>query len=489
MGEQQSRKATLDLADAQLDALLVQAGALAAREIRAARDGPIFAEPPSAERLERVLDSRAELPLDGEPLDDLLESCAAVLAAGRRTGPAFFGYVFSPASPIGVAADLLASAADQNVTSWRSAPAATQMERITVRWLGQLVGFAADAAGILVSGGSMANLTALLVALRAHAQPDADRRTLTAYASEDAHFSIDKAAAVIGVALRHVGADAGRRLDVPALRDAIAADRRAGRQPFCVVGSAGTTSTGAVDGLDAIATIAEDEGLWLHVDGAYGALAAADQASRPLFSGIDRADSLSIDAHKWLYAPVDCGALLVRDAEAGPRAFGSLDAAYVRVRAEEGPESFAFWDHGIELSRRFRALKLWMTLRYYGARHIADAIAEDIAMAAYMGDLVREREHLELLTEPSLSVCCFRHVPAGMAEAALDRHNERLLGALQRDGRAYLSNATVDGRFTLRACITNFRTTRHDIDRTVQLVCDLGSALTAHGTASGARGW
>jgi aromatic-L-amino-acid decarboxylase len=480
MGEQRSRRATLDLADADLEGLLARAAMLAEREIRAARDGPIFGEPPSAERLDRLLDGQAELPLDGESLEDLLECCDAVLAAGRRTAPGFFGYVFSPPSPpspIGVAADLLASAADQNVTSWRSAPAATEVEHIAVRWLGELVGFASDAAGILVSGGSMANLTALLVAFRARSRPDADRRMLTAYASEEAHFSIARAAAAIGVELRSVGVDNGWRLDVRKLREAIDADRGAGRQPFCVVGTAGTTATGAVDEIGAIASVAEEEGLWLHIDGAYGALAAADPAHRHLFLGIDRADSLSIDAHKWLYVPVDCGALLVRAAEQSVTAFGSDGATYVRVLADEAVESFAFWDHGLELSRRFRALKVWMTLRYYGARRIASAIAEDIAMATHMADLVRGSDDLELLAEPSLSICCFRHAPPGMPQAALDRHNEQLLRALQHDGRAYLSNATVDGQFALRACVTNFRTTRHDIDRTVRLVRELGDRL------------
>ena len=475
MLNERSPQATLDLADEELEALLAGASALAAREIRATRTGPLYAETPSAERLEQLLDSDAELPLEGQPLDDLLESCGAVLAAGRRTAPAFFGYVFSPPSPIGVAADLLASAADQNVTSWRSAPAATHVERITLRWLGELVGFAPDAAGVLVSGGSMANLTALLIALRARSQPDADRRVLTVYVSEDTHFSVAKAAAAIGVVPRTVAVDADRRLAMDALREAIAADRRAGRQPFCVVGSAGTTATGAVDRLDALATLAEEEGLWLHVDGAYGALAAADPASRHLFSGIERADSLSLDAHKWLYVPVDCGVLLLRAADAGRNAFGSQDAGFVRVLADEAAELYAFWDHGLELSRRFRALKLWMTLRYYGARRLAAAIAEDIAMAGYMADRVRAADDLELLTEPSLSVCCFRHTPPNVAPAALNEHNEHLLKALQRDGRAYVSNATIDGQFALRACVTNFRTTRADVDRTLALVRELGS--------------
>lgn len=471
------RKATLDLADGELQALMAGVCALAEKEIRAARDGPIFAEPPSSERLALLFEGDRELPLDGEPLDDLLMACGEVLAAGRRTGPGFFGYVFSPPSPIGVAADFLASAADQNVTSWRSAPAATEVEHVVVRWLGALVGFAEEPAGLLVSGGSAANLTALLVALRARTEAEVDRRLLTAYTSEEGHFSVAKAAGVIGVQVRRVAVDDGRRLDALKLREAIAADRRAGFEPFCVVATAGSTATGAVDQIDAIASVAAEHGLWLHVDGAYGALAAADPASRHLFAGIERADSLSLDLHKWLYVPIDCGTLLVRDAAATANAFGSGADDYVRVLATQETESFAFWDHGLELSRRFRALKAWMTLRYYGTRRIAAAIGEDIAMAAHMAELVRKGDDLELLTGPSLSTCCFRHVSPGTPEAALNGHNERLLEALQHDGRVYLSNATVDGRFALRACVTNFRTTRADIERTLEVVRELGARL------------
>jgi aromatic-L-amino-acid decarboxylase len=473
------RRATLDLPGAELAALLSSVTELAEREIRATRHGPVFAEPPSAERIAPVLGDPDEPPLEGEPLEALLEACGAVLGAGRRTAPGFFGYVFSPPSPIGVAADMLAAAADQNVTSWRSAPAATQVERTVIRWLGKLVGFADPATGMLVSGGSAANLTALLLAMAACSEPDADRRLLRVYVSEETHFSIAKAAAVLGVRLRRVPVDPACRLDATALDRAITDDLGAGLHPFCVVGTAGTTATGAVDPLNALADIADGRGLWLHVDGAYGALAAVAASLRPQFAGLERASSLSLDPHKWLYVPVDCGALLLRDPAAAARAFGSGADDYVRVLAEGDVESFAFWEHGLELSRPFRALKVWMTLRHYGARRIAASIAEDIAVAAHLAECVRADEQLELLAEPSLSICCFRHVPPEMPEAELDGHNERLLEALQRDGRVYLSNATVDGRLALRACITNFRTTKANAERTVGIVRELGERMAA----------
>src|SRR5262245_34533020 len=263
----------LDLEREDLDAVFARAAASAAAELDAARRGPVYASAPSAAKLHALLDE--PLPVDGAPLDDVLDACGAVLASGRRTAPGFFGYVQSPPAPVGVMGDLLASAADQNVTSWRSAPAAAHVERLAVRWLGQLVGFDDDAAGLMVSGGSAANLTALLIAIRTRAAPDADRRALVVYVSDEGHFSVAEAAAAPGLAVCRVPGDGAWRLDAGALRDAIAADARAGQTALCIVASAGTTATGAVDPLDDAADVAAAHGLWFHVDGAYGAPAAA----------------------------------------------------------------------------------------------------------------------------------------------------------------------------------------------------------------------
>jgi aromatic-L-amino-acid/L-tryptophan decarboxylase len=473
MGGSDRREVSLDLPGEGFRALLAGVTALAEREVAAARSGLVFERPPYALEVDRIVGADRRLPADGESVEELLAACAAVLTAGRRTTPTFFGYVQSPPAPVGVAADLLASAADQNLTSWRSGPAAVAVEHQTLRWLGEFVGFDSAATGILLSGGSAANLTALLVALRAVTGPNDDRRAMRVYASADTHFSVAKAAAALGVGLAPVTVDRDGRLEPAALRTAIASDRAAGLLPVCVVANAGTTSTGAVDPLDAVATIAADADVWLHVDGAYGAPAAADPACRQLFRGLHRADSLCIDAHKWLYAPVDCSALLLHDAAATARAFGAGADDYVRILATQPAETFAFWDHGLELSRRFRALKLWATLRFHGARRLAAAIGEDIRLAAHLAELVAEAQDFELLAGPGLSICCFRHAPKHLDEPALDAHNERILQALQHDGRIYLSNANVDGRFALRACITNFRTTPADVERVLTVVREL----------------
>jgi glutamate/tyrosine decarboxylase-like PLP-dependent enzyme len=254
-------------------------------------------------------------------------------------------------------------------------------------------------------------------------------------------------------------------------------------KPFCVAASGGTVNSGAVDPLHDIAEVAKEFGLWFHVDGAYGALAALDETKRPLFRGIEQADSVSLDPHKWLYVPIDSGCLLFRD-EARARAVFSFEGAdYIKIHEQATDEAFAFWNYGPELSRRFRALKIWLTLRYYGVRRIAQAIKEDNALAAYLAAQVEAATDFELLEPPELSICCFRYLPAALQEelqqgegtdtaieAKLDQLNTNIMNMVQRGGRAYLSSATIRGKFALRACITNFRTTRADIDQTLEII-------------------
>jgi glutamate/tyrosine decarboxylase-like PLP-dependent enzyme len=317
---------------------------------------------------------------------------------------------------------------------------------------------------------------------------------MTVYASDQVHFSIIKAADILGLghqSVRLIPSDARFCVEIAALREAIERDQRQGLKPFCVVGSAGTAATGAIDSLIEIGKIAREYDLWFHVDGAYGAPAAMIGEQKPAFAGLELADSVSLDPHKWLYTPVDCGCLLFRDPGPARKAF-TAEADYVKVHELAEIESFAFWDYGIELSRRFRALKVWLTLKYYGAQRIASAIADDIAMANYMAESVRRDSRLELLAPIQLSICCFRYVPAELrtqleasisdaereqVEAKINRVNEQIMYRVQRGGQAYLSNAMLRGQFALRACIINFRTTREDIELTLQAVRDVAQQV------------
>src|SRR5215217_484923 len=429
----------------------------------------------------------ADLSSEGRPLDQLLEECRTIMDLSRHNGhPRFFGYVASPATPIGAYADLIASALNANITCWRSGPAGTEVERMVVRWLGALIDYDRDAKGLLTSGGSMANMIALLIAQRRKSGVNTSRQGLwnagppmTLYASEEVHLSIAKAADILGFGRDHVrviACDERQRMRVDLLRQKIEDDRREGLRPFCVVGSAGTTNTGAVDPLAELADVAAEFDLWFHVDGAYGAPGSLDERKKHLFAGLERADSVSLDPHKWLYVPVDAGCLLFHDADAARAPFSAEDADYIKTHGYADEEAFAFWDYGVELSRRFRALKVWMTLQYYGSRRIAAAISEDIALAAYLGELVSSADDFELLAPVELSICCFRYVAS---DADLDRLNERIMEVVQKGGRAYLSNATVNGKFALRACITNFRTTKTDIEETIAAVREAAKKLDA----------
>lgn len=486
-----TERASLDLSPGAMRELSEQASALVANYFATISDLPVFPNT-TAEELAARFDST--LPLQGEALETLFADCRKIMEASRHNGhPRFFGYVASPATPAGAFADLIASALNANVTSWRSGPAATEIERTVVRWLGSLVGFSDDAHGLLTSGGSMANLSALFIAQRTRSQTETSRTGLwsagapmTIYASDQVHLSIPKAADILGLGRDHVRmvkSDERFRLDIRDLRQSIESDRRNGLRPFCVVASAGTVGTGAIDSLAEVANVAGENDLWFHIDGAYGAFGAMVDRKRELFAGIERADSLSLDPHKWLYTPIDCGCLLFRDPGRARAAF-STAADYIKVQEQTETESFAFWDYGIELSRRFRALKIWLTLRHYGVRRIAAAIEHDILLAQYMAERIESAADFELLAPVELSICCFRYLPPELRarlssadekeqssiNAGLDQLNARVMHAVQRGGRAYLSNASIRDRFALRACIINFRTTRADIDATLDIV-------------------
>ena len=431
-----------------------------------------------------------ELSSEGRTVQQLIEECRTVMDLSRHNGhPRFFGYVASPSTPIGAYGDLIASALNANITCWRSGPAGTELERMVVRWLGALINYDNDAKGLLTSGGSMANMIALLIAHRRKSLVNTSREGLwstgapmTIYASEEVHMSIAKGADILGFGrnyVRMIACDERQRMRVDLLKEKIASDLRAGLRPFCVVGSAGTVNTGVVDPLSAIADVAKEFDLWFHVDGAYGAPGSLDESKKPLFAGLERADSVSLDPHKWLYVPVDAGCLLFRNDAAARAAFSTEDADYIKTHGYTDEEAFAFWDYGVELSRRFRALKVWLTLQYYGRRRIAQAISEDIALAAYLGETVSSANDFELLSPVELSICCFRYVPQrGMSDQELDQLNEKIMELVQKGGRAYLSNATVNGKFALRACITNFRTTKADIDETIAAVREAAEDLT-----------
>jgi aromatic-L-amino-acid decarboxylase len=429
------------------------------------------------------------LPETGADFNELLDVFRdVILPFNRHNGhPRFFGYVASPGTAVAAIADMLASALNSNVTSWRSSPASTEIERLAIDWIKQLLDYPADAAGLFVSGGSMANFSGLAAArsVKAPQSVTADGmhslgRAMRIYMSEEGHHSITKAAGLLGIGhknVRLVRVDNRFRMDIDDLTRKIEEDSGDGHLPLCVVASAGTVSTGAFDSLGDVADVARAYNLWMHVDASYGGFAVMAGSAAPFFDRIGEADSISLDPHKWLYLPVDCGCVLYRDPAAARAAFAH-DAEYTRVLEREPDEAFAFWDYGPELSRRFRALKVWMMLKNVGTRALGEAIEKNIVCANHLARLVEASEDFEMLAPVGLSVFCFRYVPPSVRQElegtsreraeeinlALDVMNERVMVELQREGDAYLSNARVQGRFALRGCVLNYRTTERDME-------------------------
>ena len=431
-------------------------------------------QPPIGERIRALTALR--LPEGPSPALDVLDDAALALDESiAQPRPRFFAFVGSSALEIAVIGDALASCFDPNLAAW--AAAATEIERQTVDWVASFVGYPAQA-GSFTSGGTISNMTALAAA-RERALPGARRdglqgRRLAVYASSESHYSATRAAELLGVGSANVRAlaiDDRRRLVPADVAAAIDADRAAGTVPVAVIATAGTTLTGAVDPIDALADVCAGRDVWLHVDGAYGLPAAAVPATTSLFAGVERADSVSIDAHKWLFMPKACGVLLVRRRE-------DLEAALAHEEdylPHERDEPHAV-DITLEYSRPFRALKLWLGLRAHGAAAFREAIARNLAQAQLLYDTVAAHDELEpVCGAPPLSIVPFRHAPPGITD--LDDHNSRLVLRLQESGRVWLAPARIDGKVCLRPCLVNFRTSDEDVLAIVDEATRIGSDL------------
>jgi len=420
--------------------------------------------PPGERGLELQSFYRSPLPETGMGLEAIPE-LADVVRHSRAQNGRFFGYVLGSGDPAAAATDLLCSVLNQNVTAWRSAPAAVTIERTVVDWLAQAIG-CQHFWGVLTGGGSSANLMAL--AMAREAKTPANERGVRAgdglaiYASSEVHMSIPKAIALLGLGrenLRLIPVDDSFRMVSEQLENAMRLDRQRGIAPVAVVATAGTVNTGAIDPLPEVAVIAKQYGAWLHIDGAYGAIAVPQK-----FQGLALADSISLDPHKWLYQPIDCGCLLYRYAGTAQRAFAN-SGEYVRVLNDDPIEGYAVFEESLELSRRFRALKLWFSLRYHGFGAFRKSIEKDLLHSQRLANAIKREPELELLAPIEVSAVCFRYVGNGrLNDTELNRVNFDILRRVIERGHVYLSNATLRSQFCLRACIVNHRTTDSDID-------------------------
>ena len=439
------------------------------------------------------------LPEQGTPFDDVLAFVRENVMPYPmgNSHPRFYGFINATADPVGIMADFLASGMNSNC--WGGDHAATHVEQTVVRWLAEMLGYPVGAEGILVSGGSMANFTALAVARRAmtpgNVREDgvgavredgvgAGAGRLTVYASDQVHSCVDKAVDLLGIGtnqLRKLESGPDFRIPVDGLEAAIAADRRAGFRPAIVVGNAGTVNTGAIDPLDRLADVCAREKLWFHVDGAYGALASMVPALAPLFAGMGRADSLAVDPHKWLYVPYEAGATLVRDTGHFAATFRRFPE-YLAADPESpfpGPAWFA--ERGVELSRGFKALKVWMGLKVHGRRAYAAQIESDVRLAQFLAAEVDRRPDFERLADAVLSIANFRWRPAdrALSDAELDRINRKIINRLVGDGAFFLAPTILKGRSALRVAITNFRTSEADLTALLDEAARLGRELAS----------
>jgi aromatic-L-amino-acid decarboxylase len=465
---------------ADLPALADREGVLAdlAREISSAWES--FDRPRSADpALATALAERLQEPLPDRPgdADEALKDAASVLDASiSPSRPLYLAYIGSTGLEVGVLASALTATYDANLAV--TAGAADLLDAQALGWAAEFVGFPL-AEGAFTSGGMISNLTALLVA-RERAVPGArangvDGRRLTVYCSEEAHQSIERSVETIGIGSGQLGRielDAERRMCPEALATAIRDDQEAGRTPVAVVATAGTTLTGAVDPLEAIAQVCEEHEVWLHVDGAYGLPAAAAGSARSRFAGLERADSATIDAHKWLGVQKPCSVVLLRGAGGLKEAFGHEETYMPHHGDVVNPV-----DRTLEYSRPLSSLRLWMAFRVHGADQYRLWIERTLENARELARLIGADSRFELMHQPQLSTVCFRHVPASVPEEALDEHNAELADAMQRDGRIYLAPAAVDGRECLRVTFVNFRTPPVSVKRVLLVAGELGGDL------------
>ena len=428
---------------------------------------------PTTSGLEAERIFHTPLPEDGMGAD-ALAALQQVADNSRIQNGRFFGYVLGSGEPIAALADMFASVLNQNVTAWRSSPAAVTIERTVVEWMAQALG-CPNFQGSLTGGGSSANLMALAMAreskLGANESGMGQSKQGVVYASEEIHMSIGKSVALLGIGrdnLRLIPVDKAFRMIPSELERTIETDKSRGKVPVAIVASAGTVNTGAIDPFTEIAAIAGRHHCWFHIDGAYGALAAIAAPAR--FAGLALADSISLDPHKWLYQPLDCGCLLYRDGEMAQRTFAHT-GDYAKALTSDPIEGFAFFEESAELSRRFRALKLWLSLRYHGFKAFRVSIQEDLRLAQKLAGLIEREAELEILAPVSLSAVCFRYTGAPSQPASdLDEINAAMLKRILARGRVYLSNATIRGKFALRACIVNHRTNEADVESVVSEV-------------------
>lgn len=445
----------------------------------------------SPEQLQKILGA-SSIPDDGIPPSELLSVATDLLISHSLFNghPKFLGYITSSPAPIGILADLLATSVNPNVGANILSPMATEIEKQTVKWLAELIGVSPSWGGIFVSGGNMANFTAFLAARTAKAPESIkengisnESRKMVVYCSRATHTWIEKAAILFGLgknAIRWIQSDQTNRMNTDTLEYTIKSDIRNGIRPIMVIGNAGDVSTGVVDDLRNIARICRKYDLWFHVDGAYGIPAVVIPELKELFAGIEEADSVALDPHKWLYSPMEAGCTLVKDPENLIKTF-STHPPYYNFSSHDDPTTVNFYEYGFQNSRGFRALKVWLIIQQVGKNGFIKMFKQDIQLSRLLFDISEKHPELEAVTQ-NLSITTLRYIPSDYSASEddgtyLNKLNEELLNELQHGGEVFLSNAVVNGKYCLRACFVNFRTTEQDVKEIVEIIVKKGRVI------------
>ena len=426
------------------------------------------------------------LPENGLEISELLNKVEedVIGSATMNVGPHYYGYITGGGNQVAILAEMISAALNQNNLKWHSSPVSTELEKLVIKWVSQFIGYSEKAAGAILDGGSTANFNCLAVA-RKNMAPDNlssdgmyGQKPMTIYVSEEGHSSFDKAVDVLGIGLnnlRKIPVDDQFQIRPDLLREQIQKDRKAGLHPICVIGIAGTTNTGAVDNLQELSDIAKEEKMWYHVDAAYGGPAAKLPSVRHLFGGIEEADSVVVNPHKWLYVPFEAACILVKEPEKLRRTF-SLIPDYLRSNEDEG-ERTDLMEYQLPLTKSFKSLKVWMTLKAFGANRLRDTIQGDIENAQYLRSLIEKSNDFEMLAPVPLSIACFRFAPAELSEDEVDELNRKLAHAIEQDGRIFLTATKIKGKTALRTCFINPRTTRKDVEWIPVVIRDLAEKV------------